>query len=79
MIIDILWCHVRHLNLGGVKLCRITKKDREIAKSLNYNGVEFPVGRKNYCKISVMNKININVFCYEGGIDTESLRVYQRF
>ena len=21
-----LWCHVRHLNLDGVKLCRITKK-----------------------------------------------------
>ena len=23
-----LWCHGRHLNLDGVKLCRITKKDR---------------------------------------------------
>ena len=23
-----LWCHVRHLNLNGVKLHRITKKDR---------------------------------------------------
>ena len=25
-----LWCHVRHLNLNGVKLERITKKDKEI-------------------------------------------------
>ena len=60
-----LWCHVRHLNMRGVKLCRITKKDREIAESLNYSGVGFPVSKKDYCKISVMNKININVFCYE--------------
>ena len=63
-----LWRHVRHLNLNSVKLCRITKKDREIAEGLNYSGVEFPVSKKNYCKISVLNKININVFCYEGGV-----------
>ena len=57
-------CHVRHLNCDGVKLSRITKKDKEIAESLNYSGVEFPVSRKDYGKTSVMNKININVFCY---------------
>ena len=60
-----LWCHVGHLNLDGVKLCRITKKGRVIAEGLNYSGVEFPVSKKDYNKISVMNKININVFCYE--------------
>ena len=26
------WCHVRHLNCDGIKLCRITKKDKEIAE-----------------------------------------------
>ena len=37
----------------------------EIAKNLNYNSVEFPVSKKGYYKISVMNKINIKVFSYK--------------
>ena len=44
---------------------RITKKDREIAESLNYSGINFPVSKKDYDKIGVMKKININFFCYE--------------
>ena len=60
-----LWCHARHLNLDGAKLCRITKKDKEIAKSLNYSSVDFPVSKKDNGKIEVLNKINVNVFCYE--------------
>ena len=63
-----LWCHVRHLNCDGIKLYRITKKDKEIADSLNYSGVNFPVSKKDYDKISVMNRINTNVFCYENKI-----------
>ena len=57
-----LWCHVRHLNLDCVKPSRITKKDKEIVKELNYSCVDFPVSKKDYDKISVINKININVF-----------------
>ena len=60
-----LWCYVKHLNLNGVRLGRITKKDKEIVKDLNYNGVDFPVSEKDYCKIKVINKINVYVFCYE--------------
>ena len=63
-----LWCRVRYLNCDGVKLSRITKKDNEIAESLNYSGVEFPVSKKDYGRISVMNKININVVCSESKI-----------
>ena len=63
-----LWCHVRHLNLDGVKLSRITKKDREIVKDLNYSNVDFPISKKDYCKIEVLNKINVNVFCYENKV-----------
>ena len=55
-----LWCNVRHLNRDGKNLGKITKKDKEIGKTLNYSGVDFPVSKKYYCKISVMN-----VFCYE--------------
>ena len=62
-----LWCHVRHLNCVDKNLGRITKKDWEIAKELNYSGVDFPVSKKDYSKIEVLNKININVFCYEKG------------
>ena len=63
-----LWCHVRHLNCKCKDLWRISKKDKEIAESLNYRGVEFPISKKDYSKIEVMNKININVFCYENKI-----------
>ena len=63
-----LWCHVRHLNLNGVKLCRITKKYRVIAEGLNYSGFDFPVFKKDYGKIEILNKICINVFCCENKI-----------
>ena len=46
-----LWCHVRHLNCEGVKLSRITKKDRKIGKSLNYTSVDFPVSKKIMVKL----------------------------
>ena len=63
-----MWCHVRHLNLVGKKLKRIRKEDKEIAKKPNYERVNFPVSKRNYPKIEVMNKIRINVFCYENKV-----------
>ena len=56
---------MRHLNLNCVKPNRITKKDKEVAKELNYSCVDFLVSKKDFSKISVLNKININVLCYE--------------
>ena len=56
-----LWCHVRYLNCNGKKLSRITKKDKEISKRLNYDVIKFPISKKDFLKISLMNKININV------------------
>ena len=56
-----LWCHVRHLNLNGVKLERKTKKDKESVKDLNYNSAGFPVSKKDCGKIEIC----VNVFCYE--------------
>ena len=64
----LLWCHVRYLNQSGVKLCRIRKEDREVVKKLNYQGVNFPVSKKNYGKIEILNGINVNVFCYENKV-----------
>ena len=43
---------------------RITKEDKKLVSSLNYEGIEFPVSRKDYCKIEKQNNICINAFCY---------------
>ena len=32
---------------------------------LNYEGTNFPVSKKDYCRIERQNNICINVFCYE--------------
>ena len=63
-----LWCHVRHLNLDCDKPNRTTKKDREIAKELNYSSVNFQVSKKDRDRVSVLKKININVFSYENKV-----------
>ena len=33
-----------------------------------YEGINFPVSEKDYCKIEVQNKVCINVFCYENKV-----------
>ena len=63
-----LWCHVRNLNLIDENPQRITKKDKELVSKLNYEEINFPVSKKDYCKIEVQNKICINVFCYENKV-----------
>ena len=47
----LLWCHVRHLNRGGIKLCRIRKEDRKNVEKLNYENVDFSVSKKDYGKL----------------------------
>ena len=44
---------------------RITKEDKEMISKLNYEGIKFPVSKKDYCKIERQNSFRINVFCYE--------------
>ena len=60
-IINVLWCLARHLNLDCVKPNRITKKDKECS-------VDFPVSKKDYGKIEVLDSICINVFSYENKV-----------
>ena len=57
-----LWCHVRHLNPIDKNPQRITKKDKEFANNLNYESINFPASKKDYCKIESQNKIGINLF-----------------
>ena len=40
---------------------RITREDKELINTLDYERIEFPVSNK----IEVKNKICINIFCYE--------------
>ena len=63
-----LQCHVRHINPSNEHPERIFKNDKEIAKKLNYDGIEFPVQEKDFNKIEVNNNIFINVFGYEIGL-----------
>ena len=60
-----LWCHIRHLNLIKTNPQRITKKYKEMISKLNYEGIKFPISKKDYYKIEMQNSICINVFCYE--------------
>ena len=60
-----LWYHVRHINPLRKHLERMKKIDKTIACNLNYDGIEFPVGEKDFEKIELQNYICINVFCYE--------------
>ena len=60
-----LWCHIRHLNLVKTHPERKTKKDKELVSKLNYEEINFPVSKKDYCKIEKQNNICINVFCYD--------------
>ena len=60
-----LWCHIRYLNLEKIHSVRITKKDKEMISKLDYEGIKFPISKKDYCKIERQNNICIHVFCYE--------------
>ena len=74
-----MWCHVRHLNLINKNPQRITKKDKELISKLNYKSVNFPVSKKDYCKIEVQNNTRINVFCYENKVVYPAYLSNQKF
>ena len=62
-----LWCHIRHLNPLKTHSERITKADKKVVNDLDYQGIEFPVSRKDYSKIEHKN-VYINVFCNENDL-----------
>ena len=59
-----LWCHIRHLNLIDKNPQIITKKKKKLVSKLNYERINFPVSKKDYCKTEMLNKICINVLMY---------------
>ena len=63
-----LWCHIRHLNPLDKNFQRITKEDKNMISDLDYEGIKFPVSKKDYCKNERRKNICINLFCYENGL-----------
>ena len=59
-----LWCHVRHLHPLKKDPQRVTLKDKEIAKTLNYSGVTFPVTIRDMDKtrLILMSMDMMNMF-----------------
>ena len=60
-----LWCHMRYNNPVKIHTERITKQDKELINTLDYEKKGFSVSKKDFNKIEVKNKICINVCCYE--------------
>ena len=42
-----LWCHIRHLNLVERHPAGITKEDKNMVEDLNYEGIKFPISKKD--------------------------------
>ena len=63
-----LWCHIRHLNPLKIHPERITKVDKNMINDLDYEGIKFPVSKRDIKKIEKGNNIYINVFCYENNL-----------
>ena len=51
MTSNVFLCHIRHLNLVKTHPERITKKDKNMINDLNYEGIKFPVSKKDYAKL----------------------------
>ena len=61
-------CHIAHLNPLKIHPERITKADKNVVNDLDYDGIEFRVSKRDYCKIEQKNNICVNVFCYENNL-----------
>ena len=74
-----LWCHIKHLNPLKIYPKRITKVDKKMINDLDYEGIKFPVSKKDYCRIESQNSNCINVFCYENNLTYPAYLSDQKF
>ena len=63
-----LWCHIRHLNPLKMHPERIKNVDTNMAKNLDYGGIEISVSKKDFGKTEKKNNIGIDLFCYENNL-----------
>ena len=63
-----LWCHIRYFNPLKIHPERITKADKDMVNNLYYEGIKFPVFKKDFGKIEKKNNICINMFCFKNNL-----------
>ena len=63
-----LWCHIRFINPQNKNGERINKKDKEIASTLNYSGINFAMKALDYELVENRLEITVNAFCYENKV-----------
>ena len=64
------WCHIHHLNpieKKNTHTKKITTKDRELVKKLDYSDVSSPVTIKQVGKVEKQIAIRISVYGYSNG------------
>ena len=62
------WCHIRFINPQDKHPERIKKQDKEIAKTLDYRDINFPMEARDYEIFEERFKINVNIFGYENRV-----------
>ena len=60
--------YIRYLIPLKIHSERIRKGYKNVINDLDYEDIDFPVSKKDYCKIEQKNNIYINVFCYENDL-----------
>ena len=59
------WCHVRFINPQSRNSDRINKKDKKIAETLDYRGINFSTKARDYEIVKERFNIDVNFFGYE--------------
>ena len=59
------WCYFRYINPVKINPERVTREEKKLVNSLNYDVVGFLVRGKDFSKTEKKSNICINVFCYE--------------
>ena len=52
-----LWCHIRHLNPVKTHPTRLTKVEKSMINDLAYEGINFLVSKKDYCRTERQHNI----------------------
>ena len=63
-----MWYHIRLINPQNKNTERLNKKDKEIASTLDYSVIDFPIKTHDYELLEERFEMNVNVFCYENMI-----------
>ena len=59
-----MWCHLRLLHPRKKDAARVNKEDIELAGTLDYSDINFPLSIYDYEKVGKRFNINVNVFIY---------------